>query len=82
MVTEQIFRKSFYETELDSIDEFDPVRFSYVSTVHGPVQPTMAANHDEDADSDTCIVGKLVSIEVHGSLVTKNCALRVSLLVA
>ena len=58
---ELLFRKSFHEgTELDSIDESDPIRFSYVSTVHSPMKPaTVAAtNSDEDIDSDTCIVGR------------------------
>lgn len=60
--TELLFRKSFYEgTELDSIEENDSVRFSYVSTVHSPSKPVTVAvaNSEEDLDSDTCIVGEL-----------------------
>lgn len=59
--SDMLFRRSFYEgTELDAIDENDPVRFSYVPTVHS------TANPDEDSDPDTCIIGTkfLLPLEV------------------
>ena len=41
-------------TELDSIDECDPMRFCHVSTVYDPIKPTSVS--DDDSDPDTCII--------------------------
>ncbi len=58
VASERLFKKAFYEgTELDPIDETDPLRFSHMSTVRCPPKTKTEGNSNDDSDSDTCIVG-------------------------
>ena len=57
--SEMLFRRSFYDgTELESIDESDPMRFCYVSTVHAPVKTMAGGKPGGEDDEDACIIGQ------------------------